>query len=940
MDEPIPRPRQNAPAPSVVGPRLRLLLRLVLLLFALLVVNSVYLGGISIAEHVGQRVLENPFYLSMFLVHLALGLLLVVPLLVFGTLHMRRAWRRPNRYAVGAGLGVYVSALLLLGSGILLTRFGFFEVNDPGVRSVAYWMHVATPFLVAWLFVLHRLAGPRIRWRVGGYWAAFSGLFALAVLGLHSLTRAEPATAETRPFPPALVKTAEATRIPASHLMRDKVCAECHAGIARQLASSVHRFSSFNNPAYRFSVDEAREVFLKRDGNVKASRFCAGCHDIVPLLSGAFDNPNYDADTDPTANAGITCVSCHAIDRLNSPRGNGDYTLLDPPGYPFAFSDNPVLRSINRLLIKAKPDLHKATFLKPLHKSAEFCSVCHKVHLPYELNHYKWLRGQNHYDSFLLSGVSGHKVDSFYYPDRAAPNCAQCHMPLTASDDPAARRYDDKHGPSIHNHLFAGANTAVPVMMGLMDTGNDARIKRLEGAARVDIFGIRAGGTTDGDLQAPLRPALPALQRGQRYLIETVVRTLTVGHQLTQGTIDSNQLWLDLVVRDGDRVIGRSGGEDARGEVDPWSYFVNGYILDRNGHRIDRRNAQDIFVALYNHQIPPGAAAVVHYALSVPADAEGPISIEARLQYRKFDTRYLEFIEGKAFRRNELPITTLGSDQVILPLAGGNAAVAAQTRDIPLWQRWNDYGIGLLLEGNRGSASKGELRQAETAFAQVEELGRPDGPLNLARVYFKEGSLAQAAAALQRAATAKPSAYPWTLAWLSALVEHQYGNLDRTTELLDDLAGTRFAEARRRGFDFSEDYRVLNELGNTLFERARQERAPEQRDKRLALLRKARDWFNKALVIDPENLQAHYGLSLVLTDLGDPDGAARHRALHEKYRPDDLAIERAVTASRSRDPAANHAAEPVTIYDLQRPDAYGLAPEQIGRTAAVANSRN
>ena len=26
-----------------------------------------------------------------------------------------------------------------------------------------------------------------------------------------------------------------------------------------------------------------------------------------------------------------------------------------------------------------------------------------KVHLPEELNHYKWLRGQNHYDSFLLS---------------------------------------------------------------------------------------------------------------------------------------------------------------------------------------------------------------------------------------------------------------------------------------------------------------------------------------------------------------------------------------------------------------------------------------------------------------------------------------------------------------------------------------------------------
>ena len=30
-------------------------------------------------------------------------------------------------------------------------------------------------------------------------------------------------------------------------------------------------------------------------------------------------------------------------------------------------------------------------------------------------------------------------------------------------------------------------------------------------------------------------------------------------------------------------------------------------MLDRDGNRIDRRNPQDIFMPLYNHQIPPGA---------------------------------------------------------------------------------------------------------------------------------------------------------------------------------------------------------------------------------------------------------------------------------------------------------------------------------------------
>ena len=68
--------------------------------------------------------------------------------------------------------------------------------------------------------------------------------------------------------------------------------------------------------------------------------------------------------------------------------------------------------------------------LKPLQKTTEFCGACHKGHLPTELTDYKWLRGQNHYDSFWLSGVSGHNVESFYYPPKAEENCNACHMPL------------------------------------------------------------------------------------------------------------------------------------------------------------------------------------------------------------------------------------------------------------------------------------------------------------------------------------------------------------------------------------------------------------------------------------------------------------------------------------------------------------------------------
>ncbi|MDZ7754246.1 MAG: aspartate phosphatase [Gammaproteobacteria bacterium] len=908
----------------VVGRRLGHLLAVVFLLFGLLAVNGAYLGGITALEAATEKVYQDRLYLFMFLAHLVLGLALLPPFLVFGALHFRRARHRPNRYAIGAGTLLFLTGLVLLGSGLVLTRFGFFEVNDPALRSTAYWVHVVTPVAAIWLFVVHRLAGPPLRWRAGAAWAV-AGLAAAAILaGGQAASRSQPPVM-TAAHEPALVRTAGA-RIPARHLMQDAVCAECHADIAKRAAMGMHRFSSFNNPAYRFSVDLTREELMARDGDVEGARLCAVCHDQVPLFSGRFDNPDYDPDADPGAAVGIGCLGCHAITAVNSPRGNGAYDFADPPRYPFAASDNPLLQAVNRQLIKAKPAFHKATLLKPAHRTAEFCSTCHKVHLPYALNHYKWLRGQNHYDSFLLSGVSGHRVDSFYYPEQAVPNCAHCHMRPLPSDDPAARDFAGDGRRTVHDHLFGAANTGVPHMLGHPEWTLEARRQFLEGVARLDLFGIRDDGDIDGELHAPLRPRLPVLEPGRRYLLEAVVRTLAIGHQLTQGTTDSNELWLDVTVSSGGRVIGRSGALDPQGEVDPWSYFINSYLVDRHGNRIERRDAHNIFAALYDHQVPPGAAATVHYGFEVPPDVSAPVTIEARLRYRKFDSRFMGHMDGEGITGNPLPITTLATDRVTLPMAGVAPGVPEQSREVAAWERWNDYGIGLLSKGRR------ELRQAEAAFREVEALDPAHGATNLARVHYREGRLEEAAADLGHAAAA--GAPPWVVAWLSARVEREFGDLDSAIARLEALVATRFEEARRRGFDFSRDYRVWNELGRTLFERARRERGAEHRTRRAAFLARARDALEQALAMEPENAGTHHNLALVYSALDDSATAARHRELHDRYRPNDHAVAAAVAAHRRRNPAADHAAEATAVYDLQRPGAHGLAaPARLARRA-------
>lgn len=944
-----------------IGPRLKKLLFVVFALLAVLGANSLYLASVTFMEWSSGHSYQNQFYLLMFLGHIVLGMAFTLPFLVFGTVHLATARKRKNKRAIRVGYALFVASLVILVTGFLLVRLGgVFDLKQPAIRSIVYWLHVISPLVAVWLYWLHRLVGQKIKWRLGIVYAVVAFGAVGVMISMHAQDPREwhkvGSPDGVKYFEPSLSRTANGAFIPAQVLDNDEYCLKCHADAYKSWEHSAHHFSSFNNPAYLASVRETREVSLRRDGDVTASRWCAGCHDPVPFFSGAFDDPNFDDVNHPTAQAGITCTSCHAITHVNSTRGNGDYTIEEPLHYPFTFSKNKVLQWVNQQLIKAKPEFHSQTFLKDFHKSPEFCSTCHKVHLPYKLNHYKdFLRGQNSYDSWLLSGVSGHGARSFYYPEQAK-DCNACHMLLIPSDDFGARQFAGPGTPiSIHDHNFASGNTGLPALRGYLDKVLGQHEELVKDSLRVDIFGIKQGGGITDTLQAPLRPEVPTLQPGENYLLETVVRTLTLGHPFTQGTADSNEIWLDVTLTSGGRVVGRSGGIDSRGQVDPWAYFFNVFMLDRDGNRISRRNPQDIFTPLYDHQIPPGAARVVHNGFVVPEDLDAPLTVTVKLQYRKFDYDYMDFIyrharpgdnpletggelrpissqasgdsEAELEFHNTLPIMTIAMDTITFPVAAATGDTTASdasagspvdnpTPEIPLWQRWNDYGIGLFLEG------KAELRQAEQAFLQVEKLGRYDGPLNLARVYLLEGRVDETADAVKRAAQYElPAAPEWTLAWFSGLANREQGRLKEAEDNFRSIVDQTTAERVARGFDFSRDYEVLNMLGRTLFDRAEQFTAPSEESQRIELLEQAVQQFQRTLAIDSENVNAHYNLGLLYSILGDSQREQEHKQLHLRYKPDDSAQGQAVRKAREKYPAANFAAEPLVIYPLQRPGA-------------------
>jgi tetratricopeptide (TPR) repeat protein len=848
-----------------VGPRLRPLLWIILICFALLSANGVYLASVTALTWWQGTTQQTYFYMLMVFLHLLLGLALIAPFLIFGFVHLATSWKRPNRGAVRYGLVLLGSALVILVSGLMLVRIGGIEIRDPAVRNVGYWFHVAAPLVAVGLYVKHRLAGPRIRWEWARKLGTAVALFIVAMGFLHSqdprVFGVKGPSEGKRYFFPSAAITSNGKFIPAKTLMMDDYCLKCHKDAYEGWFHSAHHFSSFNNKAYLSSVRETRQVSLKRDGNTQGARWCAGCHDPVPFFSGEFDDPNYDDVNSATSQAGITCTVCHSITHVNSTRGNADYTIKEPEHYPFAFSDNPVLQWINNTLVKAKPEMHKKTFMRPALRQSEFCSTCHKVSIPFALNHYKdFLRGQNHYDTFLLSGVSGHGARSFYYPPAAKNQCADCHMNLLASTDFGARDFDGKGGREIHNHLFPAANTGLATMLGdrKMAEAHAAYLK--DKKVRVDLFALREGGGIEGAFLGPLRPETPTLKPGKPYLVEVVVRTLGIGHPFSQGTVDSNEIWVELIARAGDRVIGRSGGIGADGTVDPFAHFINVYMLDRDGNRIDRRNPQDIFVPLYNKQIPPGAGQVVHFGLDLPTGISGPITLEAKVNYRKFDRKYFDYIFGPG-QGPRLPVVVMARDAVELAIDGGPAARNDPSPIAETWQRWNDYGIGLLLEGSEKGSNKGELRQAEPVFQKVAALGKADGWVNLARVYVREGRIPDALKALEEAAHHKEPAAPWVINWLTGQINELNGMLDDARASFESVLATKIPA---RGFDFSLDFEVINSLAGVTYARARLE--PVKTDERRALLAKAISAYRRTLAIDSENVAAHYGLGLAYAD--------------------------------------------------------------------------
>lgn len=859
---PEPRSEKSVRAKGVLHPWQRRLYALLLVPLGLMAANSIYLVAFTKI---------SSFFMAMLLMHLVLGTLIAIPFLVFALTHgPRMLLNIRNRKAKAAGLTIVTLALVCIGTGVFMVLEGATLANRP-----VYLAHVSAIPLALIAFILHRRAAVhKLHFRRLFQWGGAVAAFLLAMAVTHKLER-PPQRIVNRDgdtqFFLSSAETFDQGLLDGRKFAANEYCAECHPDSFARWKKSAHRFSSFNNPFYRRSV----ELMADTVGREK-TKWCAGCHDPVVLFTGQMGKATLHSFTYDQfeAQQGLACMSCHSITEVKDVRGNGGYVVEEAKQYPFAFTKSPYLKEVNKLLIRMEPSLHRQTFMKPFMRTPEFCSTCHKVALLPPLNGYRWVRGQNHYDSWYDSGVSGNAVRSFYDPPQPKA-CRDCHLPAYASHEFGSR--DGK----VHDHLFPAANTALPAFRGEPDTVKDIQEKVLLKSLSVDLFAVRRG-----DALLPLGPALPALKPGESVDVEVVVRTRTLGHPYTNGTSDSNETWVEFEVLNEEKTVMASGTLDETGRLDPAADRLSQFVVNHQGRPMDRRQPQDIHTPLYHNFIPPGAARTVHYHFTVPKDAKGTVTLSATVNYRKFSRDYSIFVGGEDAVR--LPVTAISTDSVTLPVMPALVATLAKDAkrgnpDWPekQWIRWNDYGIGLLLQG--------DLKGASHVFTEVAELAmdKPDGPLNFARAKIQEGDLPAAKAALAEAEKRRPG---WAkTAFFRATVSKEEGRLD------DALADLALVDRK-----FPRDRVALNMRARTLYLAGRYE--------------DALPFIDRVLAIDGEDLAAHYNAILCLKALGRTDEAALEERWYRYHKDDEAA--RAVTAEWRRDhPYDNRESLPIHVHD-------------------------
>ena len=612
-------------------------------------------------------------------------------------------------------------------------------------------------------------------------------------------------------------------------------CGHCHQEAYSQWRHALHS-NSFRTPFYRASVN-----ILVRTKGIEFSRHCDSCHNPIVVLSGGLTQDSHvDRAFDQD---GLTCTTCHSIQRLQSTSGNGGYVM----GVPAVMVDENGKRIPGQVEfgdILENPERHSKAVMQPFYRTPEFCAACHKANLPNPLNEYKFIRAFTVYDEWQNSKFSKRNPLTFYSAE--FNTCQGCHMhraPITLPD------YGAKAG-TFSSHRWLAGNTAVPFYYGF-DEQLQKTIEFLKAGnfLNVDIFALKKAG--DDNMIAPLGSVPFELAPNDMMEAYVVIQNKNIGHSLIPEVRDLYEAWVEVTVKDAEgKDIYHSGFLKPDGMLDTRAHSFTNRPVNLSGEFVDNHKVWTIHSMAYDNSIQSGRSALVRYEFQIPPDVKGPLSVTAKVNYRHLRQSYLNNVFGADHPL--YPVVELASRTRALNIGVNQPAVAA-TGDNEDWMRWNNVGIGFL--------DQQQYSDAIAAFEQVVKLRRDyeDGYVNVGLTYLEWEKYSLARPALEKALQLHPD-YARALYYL-ALVERREGHPE-----------AEVADLQRVVEQFPQSRDARRELGIAYYQQHRTDDAVAQ--------------FQALQAIDPDDLAAHYNLAILYRRKGMKAEAAAQAALYATKRID------------------------------------------------------
>ncbi len=636
------------------------------------------------------------------LVHTLLGVLLLPPFVVYMVRHVRDYWDYPLTHGKFTGWVAGGMAVVCLLSGVVLTWDGLFDVR----RSETWRLvHIVTtvglvlflvPHLAAVLLVERRrreqpeAAALLVRARGHGRHALLASVVALGLTGALCIAvppmrfeNAFPADytmdPEAGPFAPSLARTDTGGAFDERSLAGSSGCgtAGCHEQIWEEWLPSAHRYAAMD-----VGFQAIQGVMAEQNGP-ESTRYCGGCHDPISLFAGAKRIGGEELTARPGHHEGISCLSCHAIEETDV-QGNANYVIVQPPRYVYEGLDGALPKLLSDFLIRTYPDQHVDALSRRMFKTPEFCAACHKQFIDESVNRVGWVQLQNQFDNWKASR----------WHDEADPTrtieCRECHMPLQDSTDPASgdeadwnRTPDDgKH----RSHRFLGANQYLPLLHDLPGAEEHVALTEQWLRGEYDVPEI-ADRWTEGPA-VPIQVDAPKqVAAGDTVPLRVHIGNNKVGHDFPTGPLDIIQAWIEITVTDeAGAVVFHTGHRDERSFIEPGAYMFKAEPVDRYGNLIDRHNLWEMVGVRFKRALFPGAGEVASFdfpcpgtaegevedlprveseLVSLPADVAGRLTVEAALNYRKFDQYLLDFAFGEDSGLTA-PVTTISTAETTI----------------------------------------------------------------------------------------------------------------------------------------------------------------------------------------------------------------------------------------------------------------------------------